>query len=109
MNADRQFKKNKRLHGSVQGGLLPWKRRGVDRAAMLGVYLESEGLLLLVPQDRDLDGLAHVGAEIAVPIGGGVDGIRTDLENHVECLEARGGSFALPRHLLDHEAARDAK
>jgi hypothetical protein len=36
---------------------------------MLGVDLEGEGLLFFVAQDGDLHGLAHVGAEIAVPVG----------------------------------------
>ncbi len=52
--------KTKRLHGSIRGGLLSWMGRGADRAAMLGVNLESKGLLLFVAHDCDLDGLADV-------------------------------------------------
>ena len=78
-------------------------------AAMLGVDLEGEGLLLFVAQDGDLHGLAHVGAEGAVPVGGGHDGIGADLEDHVEGFEAGGRGFALARHLLDHETARNTE
>ncbi len=69
----------------------------VERATMPGVDLEGKGLLFFVAKDGDLDGLALVGAEGAVPVGGGRDGIGADLENDVEGLEAGGGGFAFLR------------
>src|SRR6202021_2055445 len=79
-----------RLHYAARGCRLPWNGRGVDGGAMFGVNLKREGLLFFVAHDRDLYRLAHVGAEITVPVGGGVDGIGANFENHVECLESSG-------------------
>ena len=76
---------------------------------MLGIHLEGDGLLLFVAQNGDLHGLALIGAQRAVPVGGGQDGVGADFENHVEGLEARGGSFGFLTHLLDDEAALHAK
>src|ERR1700722_5996897 len=98
-----------RLHYAARGCLLAWSGRSADGTAMLGVDLKREGLLFFVAHDRDLDRLAHVGAEIAVPVGGGVDGIGADFENHVECLESGGCGFTLACYLLDHQAARNAE
>jgi hypothetical protein len=59
--------------------------------------------------DGDLDGLALVGVEGAIPAGEVGDGVCADLEDDVFGLEAGGGRLAFAGDLLDHEAGGDAE
>ena len=76
---------------------------------VVGIDLEGEDHLLFPALDGDLDGLALVGAEGAIPAGEVGDGVCADLEDYVFGLKAGGGSLAFAGDLLDHEAGGDAE